>query len=340
MHQLNRFASSPALSTHHNNNNNNNNTAATQNYYNALTPKTSYDSMTSMRSIGSNNSAGSNSTGGGGIPWSPYGQQQPPSTPNTSINSQPQIIDFSSSRNNMSFFDNNNSGYFNRPHPNNNTDVMLDNQRRHSSEIESLYEQQKTAFNNPFTPMITSPQRNNNNNNTFHNYYNTSSSSSSGAPPLSSGGNAKEGTINSNNSNNTIHQVDPAIDQAFKNMAKSLEEKEAIINDLKTQIEAILAATTSGKLSKNEKTILENATNRKIDGNEMAHRIVMKLQTLKEENETLGRMLSQGRAAQKEVELGILKRENTLLKNRVEQLENGEQPQQSVAVEEEGEKKE
>lgn len=284
MHQLNRFPSSPALSSHGvgNNNNNNSNNGNPGGYYNALTPKTSYDSLGSLRSFGSNTS-GTSATGGGGGngPWSSSynGYGATPATPTTSASSGG---DFSR---NLNFFDNYGYG---RPITNsayNEQQSFMDQRRRSETENSLLQQHNQPQLN----PMI-SPQRQ-----TFH-------SASNSAP-------------------STIHQVDPAVEQAFRDMAKSLEEKEAKIVDLKLQIEALLATSATGGVSKNDKTLLENGMNRKMDGNEMAHRIVVRLKTLKQENETLGKMLSQGRAAQKEVELGILKRENTVLKTRVEELE-------------------
>lgn len=294
MHQLNRFPSSPALSSHGTNNGNGN--GGPNNYYNALTPKTSYDSLGSLRSFGSSASGTSAGTGTG--PWSSSyngGYGATPATPTTSASSAGGG-DFSR---NLGFFDNYGYG-----RPSTNTAFSEQQQQqasfieqRRGSETESSLlqqqQQQQPQGHPQMNPMI-SPQRR-----TFH----AASNSASGSAP------------------STIHQVDPAVEQAFRDMAKSLEEKEATIGELKIQIEALLAAAATSGVSKNDKTVLENGLNRKMDGNEMAHRIVVRLKTLKQENETLGKMLSQGRAAQKEVELGILKRENSLLKSRIEELE-------------------
>lgn len=285
MHQLNRFPSSPALSSHGTNNSNGSGNNP-NNYYNALTPKTSYDSLGSLRSFGSSTS-GTSATGGGAGPWSSSynGYGATPATPTTSASSGGGGGGGDFSRN-LGFFDN--YGY-SRPSTNSAFNEQQQqsfmDQRRRSETENSLHQQSHPQLN----PMI-SPQRQ-----AFHSASSTALS--------------------------TIHQVDPAVEQAFRDMAKSLEEKEATIGELKLQIEALLAASATSGVAKNDKTVLENGLNRKMDGNEMAHRIVVRLKTLKQENETLGKMLSQGRAAQKEVELGILKRENSILKSRIEELE-------------------
>ncbi|CAN6662278.1 hypothetical protein TRVA0_034S00320 [Trichomonascus vanleenenianus] len=114
-----------------------------------------------------------------------------------------------------------------------------------------------------------------------------------------------------------LENLDPAIEKAFRDMAKSVEEKDREIAELKFQIEAMMTATVIGG-SKADKMVLEDVMHKKMDGLEMVHRMMMRFRALRQENEVLGRMLSQGRAAQKEVEIGILRQENLLLKNKLE----------------------
>lgn len=108
------------------------------------------------------------------------------------------------------------------------------------------------------------------------------------------------------------HNVDPAIEKAFRNMAQSINQKDKEIAQLKLRIEALVTASSIN---------MTDSAGRKMDEAEVAHRIVVRLTALKKENERLAKMLSQGRAAQKEVELGLLRQENESLKARIQELE-------------------
>jgi WTAP/Mum2p family len=113
-------------------------------------------------------------------------------------------------------------------------------------------------------------------------------------------------------------QIDPSVEIAFRNMAKNLQDKDKALADLKLQIEALVTALAIEGTGRNDKAVQKFLETNKMDVDEIAHRIVVRLKVLTEENETLGIMLSQSRAAQKEVELGILRRENSMLKGRLD----------------------
>lgn len=111
------------------------------------------------------------------------------------------------------------------------------------------------------------------------------------------------------------HSVDPAIEKAFRNMAQSINQKDKEIAQLKLRVEALVTASAIN---------MTDSIGRKMDEAEVAHRIVVRLTALKKENERLAKMLSQGRAAQKEVELGLLRQENETLKARIQELEKSQ----------------
>ena len=84
--------------------------------------------------------------------------------------------------------------------------------------------------------------------------------------------------------------VDPAAEQAFRSMAKSLVDKENQIAELKLQVEALLAAsamTGSGIANAAKVQTLDGASTN-MDCQEMAHRILVRIKNLKQENESLG----------------------------------------------------
>ncbi|ODQ68441.1 hypothetical protein NADFUDRAFT_39817 [Nadsonia fulvescens var. elongata DSM 6958] len=105
--------------------------------------------------------------------------------------------------------------------------------------------------------------------------------------------------LDNNNNVSTIHHVDPAIETMFKKLSSLTQEQDHDIVHLKNQLQAALAMlNTNGD-------------------DTMARRLVARLESLTEENTQLSKMLSFGRAQQKNVEIGMLKYENNALKLRI-----------------------
>ncbi|GMF52690.1 unnamed protein product [[Candida] boidinii] len=58
------------------------------------------------------------------------------------------------------------------------------------------------------------------------------------------------------------------------------------------------------------------------DEEEVAHRIVTKLQLLTEENDEMAKMLSYGKSKEKDIEIGLLRKQNIELKEKIAKLES------------------
>ena len=84
---------------------------------------------------------------------------------------------------------------------------------------------------------------------------------------------------------NAPRQTDP-VEAAFSTMARNLEEKESAVAELKLQLEAIVTAIAVG--GQGERGLEDALANTKMDITEVAHRIVVRLKSLKEENDALG----------------------------------------------------
>lgn len=108
---------------------------------------------------------------------------------------------------------------------------------------------------------------------------------------------------------------DNSMEQIYQDMTKSLEEKERTIKKLQLELEAVW--TSICVAGKDQFAFEQLASKTPSDPTALAHRLIMRMQSLADENKMLGEMLSYGRAAQKELELGALRRENQNLKERL-----------------------
>lgn len=90
-------------------------------------------------------------------------------------------------------------------------------------------------------------------------------------------------------------------------LSQKLEEKEAIVRELKLQIEALMTAIALGKTSEVGS----------MDGAELVHRMLTRLKSLRSENERLMALASHNHAARLEIELDLLKQENSALRKQL-----------------------
>lgn len=74
----------------------------------------------------------------------------------------------------------------------------------------------------------------------------------------------------------------------IKNLQKTVAEKDNEINDLKTRLEALVTAITWDSNAQANKGVTDALEGMSYDTLEVAHRIVSRLRTLKEENDSLG----------------------------------------------------
>lgn len=99
-----------------------------------------------------------------------------------------------------------------------------------------------------------------------------------------------------------------SLDSSYE-LAQKLEEKEAMVSDLKLQVEALMTAITLGGTPEVGS----------MDGAELAHRILTRIKSLRSENERLMTLASHNHAARLEVELDQLKQENATLRKQLSQ---------------------
>lgn len=101
--------------------------------------------------------------------------------------------------------------------------------------------------------------------------------------------------------------------QLFQDLTQTLNERTNELEETKSRLEAVVVALVMNKGT----DIIENGT---FDAQEMAHQITSKLSTLLAENETLQRMVSYSNKQSLLVELNLLREENESLKKSVEEL--------------------
>ncbi len=90
-------------------------------------------------------------------------------------------------------------------------------------------------------------------------------------------------------------------------LSQKLEEKEATVRELKLQVEALMTAIALGKTSEVGS----------MDGAELVHRMLTRLKSLRSENERLMALASHNHAARLEIELDLLKQENSALRKQL-----------------------
>ncbi|KAK6203603.1 uncharacterized protein RJT21DRAFT_28578 [Scheffersomyces amazonensis] len=123
-----------------------------------------------------------------------------------------------------------------------------------------------------------------------------------------------------NNSNNNVLKVSKNHYQLFQDLSRTLQEKTIELEETKTRLEAVLVGLS---ISNQEGSGNSNIINQgKYDPQEISHKIVNKLQVLSNENDTLMKLISFGNKSSLLIELGLLKRENNLLKEKLQKYEN------------------
>lgn len=103
--------------------------------------------------------------------------------------------------------------------------------------------------------------------------------------------------------------------QLFRDLTRTLNERTQELEDTKSRLEAIVVAMVMGKNS----TITSNGS---FDGQELAHRITNKMEVLQAENEALLKMISHSNKQSLLIEIGLLKNENNLLRQKLEKADS------------------
>lgn len=102
--------------------------------------------------------------------------------------------------------------------------------------------------------------------------------------------------------------------QLFKDLTRTLNQRTQELEDTKSRLEAIVVGLVMNKGG-------SVSTDGTYDPQELAHRITTKLTTLHQENQTLLKMVSRGNKQSLLVEMGMIKSENQLLREKLEKLE-------------------
>lgn len=91
-----------------------------------------------------------------------------------------------------------------------------------------------------------------------------------------------------NENEQDVYRVDPAVEQAFRDMAKSLQERDGEIAKLQYHLEATMAAIGAGNPTSKNSIKGSNAKVQFYDQGELAHRLVTRITALRDENKLLG----------------------------------------------------
>lgn len=104
-------------------------------------------------------------------------------------------------------------------------------------------------------------------------------------------------------------------EQLYEMMVEKLQSTEKELVDTKLRLESVMTA-----IALNPST--GQTRNGRYDEQEIAHKIVTKLQMLTSENSQLAKMLSYGKAKEKDIELGLLRLKNNELQEKLSKAES------------------
>ncbi|QPG73521.1 hypothetical protein FOA43_000832 [Brettanomyces nanus] len=104
-------------------------------------------------------------------------------------------------------------------------------------------------------------------------------------------------------------------EQLYRKLVEKLQITEKELEDTKTRLEALVTAIALNPSQSQYKY-------GRYDEQEIAHKIITKLKMLSEENEELSKMLSYGKAKEKDIEIGLLRAQNSELREKLLRLEN------------------
>lgn len=135
---------------------------------------------------------------------------------------------------------------------------------------------------------------------------------------LSESMNLIESTNGSNLLNKTMNgtpvQIPKNINEIFNKLTTNYSNLEQELNETKQRLESLVTAITLNPTN----SITNNG---RYDELEISHKIILKLDLLKKENEELLKQLSFGKSKEVDIELNLLKMENAKLKEKLKQYE-------------------
>lgn len=104
-------------------------------------------------------------------------------------------------------------------------------------------------------------------------------------------------------------------EQLYNKLVEKLQLSEKDLEDTKNRLESLITAIALNP----KQTSYKNGI---YDEQEIAHKIISKMQLLTEENEELSKMLSYGKSKEKDIEIGLLRKQNAELLEKIAKLEN------------------
>lgn len=120
-------------------------------------------------------------------------------------------------------------------------------------------------------------------------------------------------------------EIPNSINELIARLSKNNENNINKIKDLETRLESIVTAimmnpmNVSGNVNGLNNVPTEYG---RYDEEAIAHKLVVRLETLTKENEEMGKMLSYGRSKEMQIDIKLLQRENELLNKRIKELES------------------
>ncbi|KAL3228948.1 Protein MUM2 [Nakaseomyces bracarensis] len=117
-------------------------------------------------------------------------------------------------------------------------------------------------------------------------------------------------------------EVSNSLDIIFRKLSTALQNREKELEEANNNLECILTALAMNPSNSSTKF-------GRYDTEELAHKTVVRLETLTKENQEMAKLLSFGRAKEKQIALEILKKENKELKDQIKRL-NEKLPKEKV----------
>lgn len=104
-------------------------------------------------------------------------------------------------------------------------------------------------------------------------------------------------------------------EQLYNKLVETIQVTKKELDDTKSRLEALVTAIALNPNTSSYK-------NGRYDEEEIAHKVISKMQILTEENEELSKMLSYGKSKEKDIEIGLLRQQNTELREKISKLES------------------
>ncbi|KAF0274067.1 hypothetical protein FOG51_01024 [Hanseniaspora uvarum] len=120
-------------------------------------------------------------------------------------------------------------------------------------------------------------------------------------------------------------EIPNSINELISRLSKTNENSFNKIDDLETRLDSLITAIMMNPMNINGNVnSLNNVSTEhgRYDEEAIAHKLVVRLETLTKENEEMGKMLSYGRSKEMQIDIKLLQRENELLNKRIKELES------------------